>query len=82
MGLISELSKTPPEKVATCTFYNWTLTLDADDQEAVQTLLDDRRWSIQSLTETFMENGLSVGSSRVRAHRFGECPPCNKRQTL
>lgn len=71
------LSAPPAANPKTCAFKKWVLTLDAEDQKAVEAALRDIRWTNRKLLNEFVGAGLGVGQTVLRDHRVGECA-CDK----
>jgi hypothetical protein len=60
-----------------CTFNEWILSLDADDQTTVRDLVDDHSWTIEKLVNFFQDEGSTSSEKTISKHRRHRCRICD-----
>lgn len=79
MSLLS-LVGNPPNNHKVCGFRGWVNGLPEAEQEAIEQLFDDTRWTTSALAREFIALGCPVGLQRIADHRNGDCVSCGPRK--
>ena len=68
----------PPVKSTACIVARKAAELSKEDQQILETALNDPRWTVSALTRALVERGFVLGDTALRKHRRGECPCARK----
>jgi len=63
----------PPVKDTMCIIARKAADLSKEDQQVLETAINNPRWTVSALTRALVERGFVVGDTALRKHKRGDC---------